>query len=214
ARHCLCRPSGDSHPLVPAVTDTAPHSETRPTVVLVDAHALVYQLFHAVGQMSAPDGRPTNAVFGFARDLFYFREAIRPHYLIYVFDPPGPTFRDEIVSDYKAHRKPPDDDLIVQIPMIDQLLEAANAPVLRIPGFEADDVIATIARAGEALGYDIVICTSDKDCRQLISDRVRMLNLRKRLFLDRQTLLVDWGVTPEQAVDFQTLVGDSVDNVK
>jgi DNA polymerase-1 len=200
--------------LVPAVSDAASQSEPRPTVVLVDAHALVYQLFHAVGQMSAPDGRPTNAVFGFARDLFYFRDELRPDYLIYVFDPPGPTFRDKIAGDYKAHRKPPDDDLIAQIPMIQQLLTAANVPVLSVPGFEADDAIATVAAAGAARGYDVLICSSDKDCRQLIGDRVRILNLRKKVFLDREALLADWGVTPEQAVDYQTLVGDSVDNVK
>src|SRR5262245_16131879 len=175
---------------------------------------MLYQLFHAVGQMSAPDGRPTNAVFGFARDLFYFRDELHPDYLIYVFDPHGPTFRDAIADDYKAHRKPPDDDLIVQIPMIQQLLTAANVPVLSESGYEADDVIATLAVAGAARGFDVVICSSDKDCRQLIGERVRILNLRKKTFLDRQELLADWGVTPEQAIDYQTLVGDSVDNVK
>lgn len=189
-------------------------SETRPTLVLVDAHALLHQLFHAIGQMNAPDGRPTNAVFGFARDLFYFRDELKPDYLVYVFDPPGPTFRDKIVGDYKAQRKAPDDDLIAQIPLIHQLLEAANVPVLTLKGYEADDVIATLAKAGAARGFDVVICSSDKDCRQLVDDRIRILNLRKQVFLDRQAIVDDWGVTPEQAVDYQTLVGDSVDNVK
>jgi DNA polymerase-1 len=196
------------------VTHAAPQAETRPTLVLVDAHALLHQLYHAVAPMTAPDGRATNAVFGFARDLFFFRDDLRPDYLIYVFDPPGPTFRDQIATDYKAHRKPPDDDLIAQIPLIHQLLAAARVPVLAIPGFEADDVIATISKAGAARGIDVLICSSDKDCRQLIDDRIRILNLRKQAYLDRQGLMADWGVTPEQAIDFQTLVGDSVDNVK
>lgn len=182
--------------------------------MLVDAHALVYQLYHAIAPMNAPDGRPTNAVYGFARDLFFFREEMKPDYLIYVFDSPGPTFRDQIVTDYKAHRKPPDDDLIAQIPLIHQLLEAAHAPILSMPGYEADDIIATLAKSAEKRGYDVIICTSDKDCRQLIDDHIRILNLRKQKYLDRQALLDDWGVTPEQAIDYQALVGDSVDNVK
>ncbi len=176
--------------------------------------ALLYQLYHAVGQMNAPDGRPTNAVFGFARDLFYFRDELKPDYLVYVFDPPGPTFRDKIAGDYKAHRKPPDDDLIAQVPLIHQLLAAANVPVLTFLGYEADDVIATVAKAGAACGFDVLICSSDKDCRQLVDDRIRILNLRKQVFLDCQAIVADWGVTPEQAIDYQTLVGDTVDNVK
>src|SRR5262249_10632958 len=160
--------------------------------------------------MSTADGRPTNAVFGFARDLVFFRDEVKPDYLIYVFDPPGPTFRDQLAADYKAHRKPPDDALVAQIPMIRQLLDAANVPVFAFPGFEADDVIAPLAVAGSARGLDVVICSSDKDCRQLIGDRVRLLNLRKKTYMDRAAMVADWGVTPEQAVDFQTLVGDSV----
>lgn len=196
------------------MTDTKQPLDRRPTVVLVDAHALVHQLFHAVGQMNAPDGRPTNAVFGFARDLFWFRDEMKPDYLIYVFDSPGRVFRDDIAPDYKAHRTPPDDDLIAQLPLIRQLLEAAHIPVLAKPGYEADDIIATLARAATKRGCDVIICTSDKDCRQLIDDHTRMLNLRKQTYLDRAGIMEDWGVTPEQAVDFQTLVGDSVDNVK
>src|SRR5262249_48285654 len=85
---------------------------------------------------------------------------------------------------------------------------------IALPGYEADDAIATIAKAGEARGLDVTICTSDKDCRQLIDDHIRILNLRKRIYLDRQGLMTEWGITPEQAIDLQTLVGDSVDNVK
>lgn len=188
--------------------------ERRHTVVLVDAHALVYQLYHAIGPMNAPGGRPTNAVFGFARDLFWFRDELKPDYLIYVFDSPGAVFREQIFAEYKANRKPPDDDLVAQIPLIQQLLAAARVPVLAMPGYEADDIIATIARAAEARGCEVIICTTDKDFRQLIDNHTRLLNLRKQTYLDRAALLADWGVTPEQAIDFQALVGDSVDNVK
>jgi DNA polymerase-1 len=183
-------------------------------LVLVDATALAHQFYHAIPPMTTPDGRPTNIVHGFTRDLFYFRDELQPDYLVYIFDPPGDVFRSALTPDYKAHRKPPDDDLVRQYPLIDQLLEAAKVPMLRVPGYEADDAIATLAKAGEDRGCDVLICSSDKDCRQLVTDRVRILNLRKRIFLDREGIVADWGVKPEQAADFQTLVGDSIDNVK
>ncbi len=197
----------------PPVTDRVP-ADGRQNLVLVDATALAHQFYHAIAPMNAPDGRPTNIVFGFARDLFYFRDELQPDYLVYVFDAPGETFRSELSADYKAQRQPPPDDLIAQFPLLDELLAAARVPVLRIPGYEADDVIATLAKAGEARDMNVLICTSDKDCRQLVSDRIRLLDLRRKTVMDRQAVIDDWGVTPEQAADYQALVGDSVDNVK
>src|SRR5579871_3746589 len=107
--------------------------DSRPTLVLIDAQALVHQLYHAIAPMTSPNGRPTNIVFGFARDLFYFRDELQPNYLVYVFDAPGKTFRDDLVDNYKANRKEPDDDLVAQIPMVEQLLQAANQAMLRLP---------------------------------------------------------------------------------
>jgi DNA polymerase-1 len=182
-------------------------------VILVDAHALVFQSFHAIPAMTGPDGRPTNALFGFTRDLFFIRDELKPDYLLCAFDLPGPTFRSELYPDYKAHRPPPPDDLIAQVPRIQAVVEAMNLPVLTATGFEADDVMATVAAAAEQRGLEVLIATSDKDCRQLLTDRVRMFNLRKRIEFGRAELLADWGVSPEQVVDFQALVGDSVDNV-
>jgi DNA polymerase-1 len=182
------------------------------TLYLLDAHSLIYQVFHAIGPMTSPAGLPTNAVFGFTRDLFFLREK-KPNSIICVFDAPGGTFRDEIYQDYKAHRAAMPDDLQLQIPMIHKLLAAMNVPLLAIPNVEADDVIATLARLGETRGMDVFICSSDKDCRQLISDRVKVFNLRKREIYDAASLMKDWGVTPAQVIDYQTLVGDSVDNV-
>ena len=105
------------------------------------------------------------------------------------------------------------DDLSLQIPLIREALESLGIPVLSHPRYEADDVLATLAVAADRRGIDTFICTSDKDCRQLITDRVRLFNLRKREEFGRAELLADWGITPEQVVDLQTLVGDSVDNV-
>jgi DNA polymerase-1 len=183
------------------------------SLYLLDAHSLIYQVFHAIAAMSSPSGLPTNAVFGFTRDLFFIREK-NPTAMIAVFDAPGKTFRDAIFTEYKAHRAPMPDDLQLQIPMIHDLLAAMNVPMLSLPGFEADDIIATLARLGDQRGMNVFICSSDKDCRQLITDRVKIFNLRKREVFDRDALLKDWGVTPEQVIDYQTLVGDSVDNVK
>src|SRR5439155_22610076 len=163
--------------------------------------------------MSSPSGLPTNALFGFTKDLLFLRQDRRPDYLLVAFDTDGPTFRDKLYAEYKAHRAPMPDDLRLQIPLIHELLAAFRIPVLSQPGFEADDIIATVAVGAAERGLDVFICTSDKDCRQLLSERVKIYNLRKRVAFDREALLQDWGIRPEQVVDLQTLVGDSVDNV-
>ncbi|HLJ96574.1 MAG TPA: DNA polymerase I [Gemmataceae bacterium] len=180
---------------------------------LVDAHSLIFQVFHAIPEMSSPSGLPTNALYGFTRDMLYLRTEKKPDYLVAVLDRPGKTFRDALYPEYKAHRAPAPDDLHAQIPLICQALEAMRIPVLGVDGFEADDVIATVATAAAQRGIEVFVCTTDKDCRQLINDHVRLFNLRKHALLDREGLLHDWGIRPEQVVDLQTLVGDSVDNV-
>jgi DNA polymerase I len=183
------------------------------SVYLIDAHALIYQMFHAIPLMNAPDGRPTNALFGVTRDLLWLHEEVKPDYLLCAFDLPGPTFRDEIYPEYKKNRPPAPVDLHPQVPLIHDVLTAMNLPILSAPGFEADDVMATVSKEAERRGLDVFICTSDKDCRQLIDDRIRIYSLRKREIFDRDSLNKVWGIKPEQVVDFQTLVGDSVDNV-
>ncbi len=187
---------------------------TPPRLILVDAHSLIFQVYHAIRQpMSTPDGRPTNAVYGFTRDIFTIRDEMKPDYLVFAFDRAGPTFRSKISADYKAHRPPVPDDLVMQFPMIERVVQAFNLPVIALDDYEADDVMATLAKAGAERGYDVTLCTSDKDCRQLLGDRVRMYNLRKQTYLDVAGVRQDWGVGPEQVIDFQTLVGDPVDNV-
>jgi len=188
--------------------------DARDTLYLVDAHSLIFQVFHALPPMTSPKGLPVNAVFGFCRDMVYLRDEVKPTSLICVFDKEGPTFRDAIDPEYKANRSPMPDDLRLQIPLICQTLEAMRVPVLAIGGVEADDVIATLALKAAAKGMEVFLCTSDKDYRQLITDQVKMFNIRKQSVMGRAELLADWGVTPEQVIDYQTLVGDSVDNVK
>ncbi|HTU23224.1 MAG TPA: DNA polymerase I [Gemmataceae bacterium] len=185
----------------------------RGSLYLVDGHALLFQVFHAIRGMTSPSGLPTSAVFGFARDLLFLR-GLHPDYLVCAFDRSEPTFRSAIYAEYKAHREEMPSDLQLQMPHIQRLLEAMNVPVVSVAGFEADDVLATLAAAGARRELDVYLCTSDKDCRQLIDDRVRLYSLRKRQVFGREELLADWGIKPEQVVDLQTLVGDSVDNVR
>jgi len=183
------------------------------SIYLIDAHSLIFQVFHAIPEMSGPSGLPTNAIFGFARDLLFLQTERRPDYLLCVFDRGERTFRNDLYAEYKANRSPMPDDLVLQLPEFSRLLAALRVPEAGLPGFEADDAIATVAQAAAARGLDVFICTSDKDCRQLLGDRVRMFNLRKRTTFGRDELLADWGIAPDQVVDFQTLVGDPVDNV-
>lgn len=182
-------------------------------MILIDAHALIFQVFHAIrDRMTSASGLPTNALFGFTRDLLFLR-AQKPAYLVCAFDVTDQTFRTELYPAYKANRSEMPADLAVQLPLIHKVLEALSVPVVVHPRYEADDILATLSRAAAARGLDVWLCTSDKDCRQLIDDRVRLFNLRKRVEFGKKELLEDWGVTPEQVIDLQTLAGDPVDNV-
>jgi len=183
------------------------------TVYVVDSHSLIFQVFHALPVMSSPSGQPVGAVFGFARDILFLLEEKQPDYLFCAFDLPGPTFRHELYDKYKINRAEMPEELRPQIPAACRLLSAMGIPVLQCESYEADDVLATVARRVERLGGECYLVTGDKDCRQLISERVRIYNVRKNEVFDAEALWSDWGIRPDQAVDYQALVGDSVDNV-
>lgn len=191
---------------------TAPDPQV-PTVWVVDAHNLIFQVFHAVPEMTSPAGEAVNAVFGLTRDLLYLLETKRPTYLFVAFDLSGATFRHELYEGYKRDRPDMPEELVPQIAKIRELLSALGIPLLECAGFEADDILATVARQAEERGWDCYLVTGDKDCRQLITDRVRLYNVRKNQVLDREGLLAEWGIRPEQVVDFQALVGDTVDQI-
>ncbi|MCL2005865.1 MAG: hypothetical protein FWG73_06835 [Planctomycetaceae bacterium] len=183
------------------------------TTYILDTHGFLYQLFHALPPMSSPQGEPVGAIYGFTKDLFNLIERYKPDYLFCAFDLPGQTFRSELYSEYKANRSEMPDDLKPQIGFACEILEALGIPQLALPGYEADDIMATVARLAVEQNGQCVIVTNDKDCRQLISDHVSLLNLRKQSFYTAENLLADWGIRPEQVVDFQALVGDPTDNV-
>ncbi|MFI5460448.1 MAG: DNA polymerase I [Isosphaerales bacterium] len=186
---------------------------TRPTFYILDAFSLIFQVFHAIPEMTGPAGQPTQAVFGIFRDVLNLVKDQKPDYLAAAFDGPGPVFRTEIFPEYKATRKEMPVDLVPQIPVIRRVFDGFRVPVLQEPLMEADDVIATLARRGEERGLDVWIVTADKDARQLISEQVRVYNLRTKKVIDAQVLEQEWGIRPDQVVDFLALTGDSVDNV-
>lgn len=209
---------------VPSPAPQSPHAAPQPwsddqvagrTVYIVDAHAAIYQVFHALAaaNMTTPRGEPVGAVHGFLRDMLDLLEKRNPDFLFCAFDPPGDTFRHEIYEAYKANRESMPDDLRGQIDKIRHLLKVFHLPIVEVPGFEADDVLATVARIVEDLGGICYVVTPDKDCRQLITERVSLFNMRKAEIYGAEQLKADWGIRPDQVVDFQSLVGDSVDNI-
>jgi DNA polymerase-1 len=183
------------------------------TVYVVDSHSLIFQVFHAIPEMTSPRGEHVAAVYGFVRDILQIIEQKQPDALICAFDRSGPTFRDAVFDRYKADRGAMPDELVGQIPKIEQVLNALAIPVLGLEGFEADDILATVAKVCDAAGANCFIVSGDKDCRQLITDDVAVYNIRKDEVFDVAALMEDWGIRPDQVVDFQALVGDKVDNV-
>ena len=188
-------------------------TSTRPSIYILDAFNLIFQVYHAIPEMTGPAGQPTQAIFGIYRDLLNLMRDRKPDYVAAAFDGPGRVFRSDIYEEYKANRKEMPVDLVPQIPVIRRLFDGFRVPVIVEPGMEADDVIATLARRAEERGIDVFIVTADKDARQLINDHVCVLNLRKNKVIDAAELEKDWGIRPDQVVDFLALTGDTVDNV-
>lgn len=187
---------------------------------LIDGMSLLFRAYHALFRtgLHAPTGEPTFATFGFATMLLALLRTERPDELAVVFDTAAPTIRHEQYSAYKATRQAPPEDLALQLEHVKQLLDALGIPRIELPGYEADDLIATLARQAADKGYTVFCITSDKDFFQLLSERIVVLRptTREGTEYDRwdtQRLWQEWGLTPSQVVDFLALVGDPVDNV-
>jgi DNA polymerase-1 len=205
--------SADRHSIPGHATPVAPPDLTGKTVWVIDTLSRVYQLFHALPEMSSPTGTPVQAVYGFTKDLLGIIEKRKPDYLFCAMDAPGPTFRHIRHAAYKGTRAEMPGDLVPQIPLVRQLCATMGIPCLELSGFEADDILATLTAAVTARGGSVTLATSDKDARQLLSDRVKLLNLRTNTPLGPEELLADWGVRPDQVIDWLSLVGDTADNV-
>ncbi|MFH5805212.1 DNA polymerase I [Alienimonas sp. DA493] len=178
---------------------------------LIDTYSLVFQNFHGIPAMTGPKGQPTNAVFGFTRDLRALLDK-KPSHLVMCMEG-GKTERSEQFADYKATRKETPPDLETQVPLILEMAAGHGVPCVSFPGQEADDVMATLAVKGAAEGFEVRIVTTDKDARQVVSEKIRLYNCRSGKTLGPEELMEEWGVRPDQVTDFQGLVGDSSDNI-
>jgi len=192
---------------------------TRPRIFLIDGTALAYRGHFAFirNPLRNSKGQNTSAVFGVANSLLKIRREEKPDYWVFVFDRPEPTFRDEIFADYKATREPTPDELIEQLPLVKNLAQALGCKLIEMPGFEADDLIATLTKKALACDFDVVIASGDKDMMQLVGDRVSIYNPRKAgaeiEWLDPAGVKEKFGVTPGQVRDVLALMGDTSDNV-
>ncbi len=164
-------------------------------------------------RLSTGDGMPTGALYVFARMLLRFHDDVRPARIVVVFDSGRKSFRTEIFPAYKANRPPAPEDLAIQMPRFRPLVEAMGWPVLAIPGVEADDVVATLARRGRARGLDVVILSADKDLMQLVGDGVAVVDAMRQQTYTRETVIEKFGVPPERLADFLALKGDVSDNI-
>ncbi|MDT0630602.1 DNA polymerase I [Rubrivirga sp. S365] len=216
-------PGGDGDALYDdEAFDAIEGGAARETLFLADAMALAYRAFFSMknATLTAPDGRDTRTLYGFATALLKLLEDEQPEHIAVVFDKLGgtPTFRDQLYDDYKAHRPPMPPEIKDNVPLIKRLVEAFDIPVLEVEGVEADDVIGTLARRAEDEGVDAVIFSADKDFRQLLSDRVSMLRppYMGEAF-DRETPETFrekyGGLEPTKFIDLLALMGDSSDNV-
>ena len=186
-----------------------------PRVFLIDGSSQMYRAYHAIHGLTGPDGRSTNAVYGFSTMLRKLIADHKPEFIAASFDLAGPTFRDELAPDYKANRAPMPPDLADQVPLVREACEALGVPVLTFARFEADDVIGTLARQARARGFEVAIVTGDKDFFQLVGDGIRVYNPRDEGFwYDEAGVVEKLGVRPDQVIDVVALMGDSIDNIK
>ncbi|MEM1416787.1 MAG: DNA polymerase I [Myxococcota bacterium] len=183
-------------------------------VVLVDGSAMVFRAFFAIPMgFSTEAGLPTNASYGFALMFRKIFGGKRPTRGAVVFDAPGRTFRDEAYPEYKAQRPAMPGDLRRQLPSIQRLVETHGFPTLKVEGYEADDVIGTLARAAVEAGHEVHVISGDKDFAQLVSERVRLVDTVRDVSFDPELVRKKWGVPPRQFADYLALVGDKIDNI-
>lgn len=187
--------------------------ETRRTCYLIDGSAYIYRAFFGLPALSNSKGLQTNAVYGFTTMLMKILRERKPDCLAITFDEKGPTHRHEEFKAYKAHRPPMPDDMQAQIPYIHKVVEAFGIPVVRKQGYEADDLIGTLAHQAEAAGFEVVIVTGDKDMLQLVTTAVRIYDPMKDKWLGEAECREKFGVEPARVVEIMGLMGDTTDNI-
>ncbi len=187
--------------------------ENEKTIYLIDGTAYIHRAYHAIRDLTNSKGLPTNAVFGFTRMLIKLMEDRSPQYIGMFFDAKGPTFRQDMYKEYKANRPPMPEDMAMQIPYIKEITAAFNLPIIEMQGYEADDLIGTLARAAEKEGYEVIMVTGDKDFMQLVTDKAAIWDPMKENTIDLKTIREKFGIEPHQMIDVQGLSGDSTDNI-
>jgi len=185
----------------------------KPDYILVDGSSYLFRAYHALPPLTNAHGEATGAIYGVVNMLRRLHRDYPGAQVVVVFDPPGKTFRDDLYPEYKAHRPPMPDDLREQIEPLLDVIRAMGLPLLIEPGFEADDVIGTLAEQGRAGGHEVLISTGDKDMAQLVGPHVTLVNTMTDTVMDGEGVFAKFGVRPDQIIDYLTLVGDSVDNV-
>jgi DNA polymerase I len=183
------------------------------TIYLLDGSSYIHRAYHAIRNLQNANGFPTNAIFGFTQMLLKLLSDKKPERMVVVFDAKGPTFRHDLYEDYKANRPPMPEDMAVQLPFIRKVVENLGITMLQESGYEADDIIGTLARVGESEGFHVVVISGDKDFRQLIRPRVSMWDTMKNRVTDYESLKTAYGFEPEKFIDVMGLSGDSSDNI-
>ncbi len=188
-------------------------STSTSSLYLVDGSSYIYRAYYAIRHLSNSKGEATNAVYGFTKMLLTLINQEKPDHLAMIFDAKGPTFRKELYPEYKANRSAMPEDLVPQIPLIKEVVRAFNLPQLELQGYEADDIIATLARRYAALGMDVTVVTGDKDLMQIVSDRVSLLDTMKGKRSREAEVIERFGVPPRQVLEILGLAGDTSDNI-
>jgi len=188
--------------------------DKKKTLYLIDGNSYAYRSFYAIKDLKTKEELSTNAVYGFTVSLTKILRMKKPDYIGVVFDLPEPTFRHREFASYKANRPKMPDDLIIQFPILKEAVRAFNIPIFEFGGYEADDILATIAKEGEKNGFDIFVMSPDKDLLQIVTDNVRIIRSTKEdAVFDRKRVHEKYGVEPEKLVDIAALGGDNSDNV-
>jgi len=180
---------------------------------LVDGNSILYRSYYAIGPLSTPDGQPSNAAYGFTTTLFKLIQERNPSHLAITFDRKEPTFRHKLFSDYKIQRPPMPEDLVKQIPLIKEIIKTFPIVILEKPGYEADDVLATMSRRAEKENLNTFIVTGDKDILQLVGEKIKVYNSSHGFFYDAEKVKEKFGISPENIVDLIALMGDASDNI-
>jgi 5'-3' exonuclease len=188
-------------------------SEPCPRLFLVDGSSYIFRAFFAIPPLTNASGMPTNAILGFTNMILKLLKQYRPEFVLVALDTGKKTFRNEIFAAYKGHRPEPPADLVPQFPYFRKILEALSVAVIEMPGYEADDIIATLCRNLGRADCEIIVVSGDKDLMQLVTNGIKLLDSAKDRWIGVPEVKEKFGVSPEQVIEVMGLMGDSVDNI-